>query len=181
MSRQAAVALILLLGCACISTNQMVRPGGDTARITMRDRTCCKAELLALTPVDLYYLRDLRVCCAPLADIISVHIEGYSLRTWKYVTLGVVGAADAVLGVCAANMCSLPFGFVPVPFLIGGAWWALRDEPRVEFRAPLTDSAIAQLAIYCRYPRSLADAQWQELLRFYHQDTFLSFSDSPKP
>ena len=177
MSRQAVVAFILLLGCACISTNKMVRPGGDTARIAMRDRTCGRAELLAVTPADLYYLRDERVCRAPLVDIISVHIEGRSLRTRKYVTLGVIGAADAALSAYSVFTGCWPFGVVATPVFVGGAWWALRDEPRVEFRAPLTDSAMAQLALYCRYPRSLADAQWQELLRFYHQDTFLSLGD----
>jgi hypothetical protein len=181
MSRGARAVFFLLLSCACISTNRAIRPGGDAVRIILKNGARYHAELLAVTVADLYFLSDQHVWRSPLADSTRVRVEGYNLRTWKYVTLSAIGAVDAVIGLYSADICCLPFAFVPLPFLVGGAWWALRDEPRIDFRFPLTDSRMAQLALYCRYPQGLTDAQWQELLRFYHQDTFLSPGDLPKP
>ena len=181
MNRQAVAVLLLLLGCACISSNQAIRPGGDEARIALKNGVRHNAELLAVTQTDIYFVSDQHVWRSPLADITSVHVEGYSLRTWKYVTLGVLGAADAALVWISFSNSTRDLAGVFSGLFVAGALWTLLDEPSVDFRPPLAEEAGAQLALYCRYPRSLADEQWQELLRFYHQDTFLSPGESPKP
>jgi len=181
MNRQTAVAFLLLLGCACISTNQAIRPGGDSGRIALKDRTSFQAELLALTSEDLYFVRDQQVWRAPLADVAGVRVEGYGLKTAKSVTLGVLGAADASLCVVLASGGCWQFSAFAIPLYVAGVWWSLSAGPRLRFRTPLDDYARCQLALYCRYPRSLTGEQWKELLSFYHQDGFVVPGGLPTP
>lgn len=181
MNRHLAVALLLLLGCTCISTNQAVRPGGDDARITLADRASLQGELLAVTQADLYFLSAQRVWRCPLTELRNVRIEGYDMKAGKYVILALFGVADATLTVFWASTGCWPMALPAIPLLAAGAWASLNSGPRSDHRFPLTESSRSQLALYCRYPRGSSDAQWQELLSFYHQDRFLQPGESSRP
>jgi hypothetical protein len=172
-SRRAAVALLLLLGSACISTKQAVRPGGDDAVVTFSSGASHRVELLAVTQDDLYCLRGQRVWRYPLADLSSVHVEGYSLRRRKLIPLGFAGVADAAIGAALIGLGVWPLAVLPAALFVVGAYTSLDSEPRTGFGGPLTDSARVRLALYCRYPRGLADRQWRELMNYCRQDEFL--------
>jgi hypothetical protein len=181
MSRGARAVFFLLLSCACISTNRAIRPGGDSSKITLKDRMSLGAELLAVTTTDLYFVSNRQVWRTPLADVASVRVEGYGLQVQRYVTLGLYGAADVVLSAYLASVGCWQGPVLFIPLYLVGVASSLSGIPHISFQAPLDDGTRCQLALYCRYPRSLTDAQWQELLRFYHQDTFLSPGDLLKP
>jgi hypothetical protein len=180
MNRCIWAAFALLLGCACITTNQAIRPGGDEATIAFRDGTRCPAELLALTQTDLYFLRNQQVWRSPLAELSGVHVNGYGLRPAKYAVFGLFGAADLALSTYSFLTGCWPFGAITIPFLAGSVFLSRATDPPVDFRVPLGDHARSQLAPYCRYPQGLSDAQWQQLLSFYHQDQFAPPNGAPE-
>ncbi len=181
MNRAARLAMLLVLGCACISTNHAVKPGGDVARIALRNGTNFPAELLAVGQNDLYFLNNRRVWRTPLAEVTSVHVEGYSLKGAKYAVLGLFGAADVALSVFAFAQGGWPFGAIVLPLFAAGMYISTSSEPRVDFRPPLSLSSRGRLAAYCRYPNELTSTQWQELLTYYHQDRFDGPADMPRP
>ena len=181
VKRRAAVALLLLLGCSCISTSQAVRPGGDDAVVTLNSGVSHHVELLAVTHGDLYFLHCQHVWRCPLADLSRVRVEGYNLRTAKYVALGTSGLVDAGISVAAIALNAWPLAPIPAALFLVGACISLTSGPRTGFSGPLTDSARARLALYCRYPQGLTEEQWVELLGFFHQDGFLVPGGVPKP
>ncbi len=180
MNRCIWAAFALSLGCACVTTNQAIRPGGDEATIAFNDGTRCPAELLALTQTDLYFLRNQQVWRSPLADLSRVHVNGYGVRPAKNVALGLFGAANLALSAYSFLTSGCwPFGAITIPFYVGSVFLSRATDPPVDFGAPMGDRAKSQLALYCRYPQGLSDAQWQQLLSFYHQDQFAAPGGSP--
>jgi hypothetical protein len=175
------VALLLLLGCNCISTNHAGRPGGGDAMITLADKSHLHAELLSVTPNDLYYLSAQRVWRCPLDELRSVRVEGYDMTAGKIVTLALFGAADVGVTVLWASAGCWQLAVPAIPLLLIGTAVALSSELPVKHRYPLTEGSRTQLALYCRYPQGLTDVQWQELLSFHRQDKFLSPGAGPKP
>ncbi|MCX6842008.1 MAG: hypothetical protein NTX53_07005 [candidate division WOR-3 bacterium] len=171
----------VLVVCACVSPVRVTKPGGDDAVVAFRQGGTARVELLAVSDSNLLFVRDNAVTRAALADISRVRVEGYSVRTNKYIALGCIGLVNTVICVDMAFHSAWHFAAVTAMLCVAGAHLLLRDEPRVDFRSPFDTGAREQLALYCRYPQGLTDEQWQELLRFYHQDAFLSSGDMPRP
>lgn len=171
----------ILCVCACVSPVRVTKPGGDNAVVEFRQGGMTRVELLSVTDSSLYFIRDHAVTRAALADLSHVRIEGYSIRTQKYVALGLIGLVSTVICVDMAFHSAWHFAAVTAMLWVAGTSLLLRGEPQVDFRPPLDDTVRQQLSLYCRYPQGLTDAQWQELLRFYHQGGFLSPGDLPKP
>jgi hypothetical protein len=178
----------VLVVCACVSPVRVSKPGGDDAVVAFRQGGAARVELLAVTDFDLFFVRDNAVTRTALADISRVRVEGYSTRTRKYTALWCIGLVSTVTCVDMAihniaynAVYAMHFAAVTAMLCAAGTALLLRSEPQVDFRSPFDSGALEQLALYCRYPQGLTDAQWQELLRFYHQDTFLSPGDLPKP
>jgi len=181
MKPSALPLCLLLLFCACVSPVQVTKPGGDTAVVTFGDGGKARVELLAVSDSSLTFIRENRVWKSALADISRIAVEGYSLRTGKYVATGCIGVVIAAA--CVDVIAHYAWYFAPVfaSFYAAGTYLLFKDEPRVDFRAPFDADARQRFPLYCRYPQGLTDAQWQELLRFYHQDTFLSPDGTPRP
>jgi hypothetical protein len=171
----------ILVVCACVSPVRVTKPGGDNAVVVFRQGGSARVELLAVTDSSLFFLRDNAVMRTALADISRVRVAGYSVATGKYVALGAISIVNAAFCVWVMSRGIWQFVAATVPLWGLGTWWLLSDEPRVDFRSPFDTGAREQLALYCRYPQGLTDEQWQELLRFYDQDAFLSSGDMPRP
>jgi hypothetical protein len=181
MKPSALSLCLLLLFCACVSPVQVTKPGGDTALVTFGEGGTAWVELLAISDSGLVFIREGRVWKSALADASRIAVEGYSLRTGKRMATGCIGVVIAAACVDVIMHSAGYFAPVFASFYAVGTYLLFKDEPRVDFRAPFDADARQQLPLYCRYPQGLSDAQWHELLQFYHQDTFLSPGDLPRP
>jgi hypothetical protein len=170
-----------------LSPVQLTKPVGDNAVVTFRPGGKATVELLAVTDSSLFFVHHAAVTRAALADVSQVSVEGYGAnegygaRTGKWVALGCISLVNAAFCVDVIFHWAWYFALAAVPFWVAGTRLVMRDATQLDFRPSMDESAIAQLALYCRYPQGLTDAQWQELLSFYSQDTFLSPGDEPRP
>lgn len=171
----------LLSVFACVSPVREIKPGGDDAVVTFRNGGEGLVELLALSDSSPFFIRDDQVWQSALADVSRIRVKGYSERTGKDWAAGCTDLFIAVLCLDVIAHDAWYFAVAPASGCIVGTPVLFRDEPQVDLRPPLDATARQRLALYCRYPQGLTDAQWQELLGFYHQDTFLSSGDSLKP
>ncbi len=181
MNTRQAVSLSLLLVCACIGT-KYAKPTGENARIVLKDGMRLNAELLAVTPDNLYLICNGRVCRSPLRDVSRVHVAGLTLIREKCLALGLIGVADAFTAWYSTAACGqfYPAAVIPAVFAVGAAS-TLEAEPKVDFGQPFRPEELELLALYGRYSRGLTDAQWQELLDSYEQSDFATPGGSPGP
>jgi hypothetical protein len=176
-----ALLCAVFVVCACVIPAQVAKPSGDNAVVAFRQGDRARVELLAVTDSSLFFVYSATVSRAALTDVSQVHVAGYGARPGECVALGCVSLVNVVFCLDVIGHNAWYFALPIVPFWMAGAAWVRRDATRASFQSPMDKNAKAQLALHCRYPQGLTDAQWQELFGFYHQNDFTAPGDLPKP
>ena len=164
----------VLVVSACVSPVKVTKPGGDGAVVRFRQGGSTRVELLAVSDSNLLFVRDNAVTRAALVDISFVRVDGFGARTERRRALACFGVVNTPFCAVAACHSAWPFVAATAALTVVGAKLLGREKLRFDFRSPFDTGARGQLALHCRYPQGLNDAQWRQLLGFYGQDDFVT-------
>jgi hypothetical protein len=185
--------LVLILSAAlcfsCASTVSVTKAEGDYAFLKHASGKKYRVELLAADEIALYF--KLRWPDAPASpkdklykinysETKSIDVRFYSLFSEKVasavtillldgLTIGLFheewGEGDADFFLASAAI-SIPLTLVA----------SFTGNPKTSFSPPVEPRYLDKLKLYCRYPQNLTVEQWQQLLREYGQEDFLSLA-----
>ena len=163
--------------CACASTVNVLKPSGETATVTFRNSSKYQVEVLAISDSTIYVREESRIGTIRLSSVKKVRIHGYRTSPGLK-TLSAIPALLIETIVLSAAKSVGQTGWVVISGLtIAGTVYAFSTgDPKVDFSAPLKESDVENLRLYCRYPQGLSDGQWSLLLKHHNQESFIDLS-----
>ena len=177
MRIRSLILVSTFLFCSCASTVRVLKPEGETAKLTLRDFSKHQVEFLAISDSTVYVKERNRICAASLSDVNNIYISGYEINPGLKILSAIPPLClEGIVMMVAFDVDQVGWGAISGLVMAVTFYAYVAGNPKVSFSPPLEEHELEELRLYSRFPQGLSDEQWKILLQQFNQEDFQSLS-----